>query len=114
MIKIKHNFDSSKFKWLWSKYVAEGNDKKHCTNCLKGKYSKKFSKHNENFNNEKITDHINEGYLIYEASCYGKKQMINQIMSMGSFCEVLEPESLKEEIIIEYENVLKNIYNRTI
>ena len=54
MIKIKHNFNASKFKWLWSKYVTEGNDKKHCTNCIKGKYSKKFSKHNENFNNENI------------------------------------------------------------
>lgn len=52
MIKIKHNLDADKFKWLWSKYVQEGNDEKHCTNSLKGKYSKKFSKHNENFNNE--------------------------------------------------------------
>ena len=52
MIKIKHNLDADKFKWLWCKYVIEGNDKKHCTNSLKGKYSKKFSKHNENFNNE--------------------------------------------------------------
>ena len=54
MVKIKHNFDKNKFKWLWSKYVVGGNDKKHCTNCLKGKYSKKFSKHNENFNEENI------------------------------------------------------------
>ena len=54
MITIKHNFDSNKFKWLWSKYVIDGNDEKHCTNSLKGKYSKKFSKHNENFNNENI------------------------------------------------------------
>lgn len=52
MIKIKHNLDATKFKWLWSKYVEGGNDEKHCTNSLKGKYSKKFSKHNENFNNE--------------------------------------------------------------
>lgn len=52
MIKIKHNLDSSKFKWLWSKYVTDGNDEKHCTNSLKGKYSKNFSKHNENFNEE--------------------------------------------------------------
>ena len=52
MIKIKHNLDANKFKWLWCKYVQAGNDEKHCTNSLKGKYSKKFSKHNENFNNE--------------------------------------------------------------
>lgn len=67
MIKIKHNFDSSKFKWLWSKYVVGGNDGKHCTNCLKGKYSKKFSKHNENFNNENIIefDEVEEYKAIY-------------------------------------------------
>ncbi|SCN25612.1 hypothetical protein N3C_2396 [Clostridium sp. N3C] len=52
MIKIIHNIDSSKFKWLWAKYVVSGDDSKHCTNCIKGKYSKKFSKHNENFNYE--------------------------------------------------------------
>lgn len=54
MIKIKHNLDSKKFKWLWAKYVHEGNDTKHCTNCLRGKYSKKFSKHNKSFNEETI------------------------------------------------------------
>lgn len=47
MIKIKHNFEKEKFMWLWSKYVVGVNDEKHCTNCLKGKYSKKFSKHND-------------------------------------------------------------------
>ncbi|WP_404987899.1 hypothetical protein [Clostridium culturomicium] len=52
MIKIKHNLDSSKFKWLWCKYVTDINDKKHCTASLKGKYGKKFSKHNPNFNKE--------------------------------------------------------------
>ena len=56
MIKIKHNFEKEKFMWLWAKYVTGVNDQKHCTNCLKGKYSKKFSKHNENLNEElKIT-----------------------------------------------------------
>ena len=43
MIKIKHNFDETKFKWLWAKYVRAGNIEKHCTACLKGPYSKKFS-----------------------------------------------------------------------
>ncbi|WP_297439524.1 hypothetical protein [uncultured Clostridium sp.] len=47
MIKIKHNFEKEKFMWLWSKYVVGVNDEKHCTASLKGKYSKKFSKHNE-------------------------------------------------------------------
>ena len=37
MIKIKHNLDANKFKWLWCKYVQAGNDEKHCTNSLKEK-----------------------------------------------------------------------------
>ena len=65
-------------------------------------------------NNEIINDYYNEGYIIYEASCYGKKQIINWIMGMGSNCEVLEPIDLKEKIIKEYENIIKNIYNRAI
>lgn len=52
MVKIKHNLEKEKFKWLWSKYVQAGNDEKHCTNSLKGKYSKVFSKHNEKFNEQ--------------------------------------------------------------
>lgn len=43
MIEIKHNFDSSKFMWLWAKYVKAGNIDKHCTGCLIGPYSKRFS-----------------------------------------------------------------------
>lgn len=43
VIKIHHNFDDTKFKWLWAKYVREGNLEHHCTNCLKGKYSSVFS-----------------------------------------------------------------------
>ena len=62
MIKIKHNLDANKFKWLWCKYVQAGNDEKHCTNSLKGKYSKKFSKHNENFI-EEWTIEIEDGMI---------------------------------------------------
>lgn len=43
MITIKHNFDESKFMWLWAKYVKAGNIEKHCTACLKGPYSAKFN-----------------------------------------------------------------------
>lgn len=42
-VKIHHNFDEKKFKWLWAKYVKEGNIEHHCTHCLKGSYSKIFS-----------------------------------------------------------------------
>ncbi len=43
MIKIHHNFDETKFKWLWAKYVKAGNIEKHCTASMLGQYSKKFS-----------------------------------------------------------------------
>lgn len=43
MITIHHNFDPKKFMWLWAKYVKAGNIDKHCTACLIGSYSKKFS-----------------------------------------------------------------------
>lgn len=43
MITIHHNFAPSQFKWLWAKYVHSGNDTRHCTACIKGQYSKKFS-----------------------------------------------------------------------
>ena len=42
-ITIRHNFDPSKFKWLWAKYVKDGNIEKHCTACMIGSYSRKFS-----------------------------------------------------------------------
>jgi hypothetical protein len=43
MIVIHHNFDETKFKWLWAKYVNAGNIEKHCTASMIGPYSKKFS-----------------------------------------------------------------------
>jgi len=30
--------------WLWAKYVFGFNDRYHCTNCLRGRYSHRFSK----------------------------------------------------------------------
>ena len=46
MIEITHNFDPSQFMWLWSKYVTGFNDAYHCTNSIRGSYSKKLSKGN--------------------------------------------------------------------
>ena len=43
MITIHHNFDGTKFMWLWTKYVKAGNIEKHCTASMIGHYSKKFS-----------------------------------------------------------------------
>ena len=46
MIVIRHNFQPQRFHWLWAKYVTGINDSCHCTNCLRGAYSKRFSAHN--------------------------------------------------------------------
>lgn len=36
-----------RFVWLWMKYVRGVNLKHHCTNCLRGPYGKRLSKHNK-------------------------------------------------------------------
>ncbi len=41
-----HNLDPKKFVWLWMKYVRGTNLAHHCTNSLRGPYSKILSKHN--------------------------------------------------------------------
>lgn len=45
-IEIYHNLDADRFVWLWMKYVTGAIDSHHCTNVLRGRYSKKLSKHN--------------------------------------------------------------------
>lgn len=42
-VKIHHNFDEKKFRYLWAKYVRGGNLKYHCAKCLNGTWSQKFS-----------------------------------------------------------------------
>jgi hypothetical protein len=49
MIEITHNFDPDRFMWLWAKYVTGFNEKHHCTNSIRGRYSKVFSKNNPEF-----------------------------------------------------------------
>src|SRR6185437_9108837 len=46
MIEISHNFAPDDFMWLWAKYVVGFNDKYHCTNSIRGRYSRKLSKKN--------------------------------------------------------------------
>lgn len=43
-IIIRHNFTPDDFMWLWAKYVVGFNERYHCTNCLRGRYSHRFSK----------------------------------------------------------------------
>jgi len=49
MIEITHNFDPDRFMWLWAKYVTGFNEKHHCTNSIRGRYSRVFSKNNPEF-----------------------------------------------------------------
>ena len=104
MIKIKHNLDSSKFKWLWSKYVVDGNNKKHCTNCLKGEYSKKFSKHNENFNNETIIefDEENDFKAIYICGVINKGYSVKKNYPHNVHLAIEPKEGAKS--LYEFEN----------
>lgn len=48
-VELTHNFDGSKFMWLYAKYANGCNPEKHCTNAIRGKYSKRFSRLNEEF-----------------------------------------------------------------
>ena len=68
MIIIHHNFDETKFKWLWAKYVRGGRIEKHCTASIPGLYSKKFSgSSNRDLLSQPILhmDEVQEG--LYEA-----------------------------------------------
>lgn len=56
---IIHNFLPNEFMWLWAKYVVGFNPKYHCTNCIKGKYSKKFSKTSN-------TELINDTKIVFD------------------------------------------------
>jgi len=49
MIYLTHNFDGRKFKWLYAKYACGCNPARHCTNAIKGRYSKRFSRLNKDF-----------------------------------------------------------------
>jgi hypothetical protein len=49
-VRVSHNLKREKFKWLWAKYVIGVNDQKHCTNSLRGRYSRVLSKHNTALN----------------------------------------------------------------
>jgi len=49
---IQHNFDGKKFKWLYAKYAYGANPNHHCTNAIKGKYSKRFNRNNPYFSSQ--------------------------------------------------------------
>ena len=49
MIRLTHNFDGKKFMWLYAKYANGCNPQHHCTNAIRGRYSKRFSRLNKDF-----------------------------------------------------------------
>lgn len=57
---------------------------------------------------EEIEDHIEDGFIIYNATVEGKTEIIPWIMGMGIACTVLEPIELKKDIIKAYKEVLNN------
>lgn len=60
---------------------------------------------------EEIEDHIEDGFIIYNATVEGKTEIIPWIMGMGTACTVLEPAELKKDIIKGYKEVLNNYIN---
>lgn len=48
-IILTHNFDGSKFMWLYAKYAYGANPEHHCTQAIRGRYSKKFNRLRESF-----------------------------------------------------------------
>lgn len=54
MIEIAHNLEPRDFVWLWAKYVTGFNPKHHCTNSIRGRYSRKLSKHNEQLTTSRV------------------------------------------------------------
>ena len=45
-VTLAHNLDPRKFVFLFLKYATGSNPARHCTNSVRGRYSKKLSKHN--------------------------------------------------------------------
>lgn len=62
-------------------------------------------------NGQKITETESDNSIIFEALMSDSVEIKSWILSMGSSAEVIEPESLKQEMINEMENMIK-IYNK--
>lgn len=44
---LTHNLDPCAFMWLWAKYVTDYNPGRHCTQAIRGRYSRILSAHND-------------------------------------------------------------------
>ena len=50
---------------------------------------------------------LSNNEILYSAKAKGKTDLINWILGMGSNCRVLEPASLREDIINEYKKCIE-------
>lgn len=62
-IILEHNLNPRDWMWLWAKYATGHNPAKHCTNSIRGRYSKRFSAHNETmeFDRSLVMDEVTNG-----------------------------------------------------
>lgn len=93
MIEIHHNFDETKFKWLWARYVKDGDITKHCVNCIPGIYSKKFSaKSNHNLKEQPVIlmDEVPDGS--YEAIYFCG------VVKKGYLCKNIEKNNYRHNV----------------
>lgn len=60
--------------------------------------------------NEVVEDHFEEGYIIYKGKLKGKKDVLEWILKMGSNCKIIEPISLRDEVVKKCNEIL-DIYS---
>lgn len=106
---LKDNFDRGDFnlkKYLDNKIGINGEESYKIKLKINYPYAKSFAEFKW-LNDEVIKDFIDEGFIIYCAEAKGKGDLLNWILGMGSNCTVLEPESLRDDVINEYKKCIK-------
>lgn len=106
---LKDTFDRGAFnlkKYLDNKIGLNDEESYKIKLKINYPYAKAFTEFKW-LNDEVIEDFIDDGFIIYSAKAKGKTDLINWILGMGSNCSVLEPASLKEDIINEYKKCIE-------
>lgn len=49
VVLLTHNFDGARFRWLYAKYASGCNPTHHCTNAIRGRYSRRFTRLSSEF-----------------------------------------------------------------
>jgi len=101
--KIKENFSMKEYTDL---SFGVFKDKKIY---FKLKITHPFStiiKEREHIKNEKIVE-VDENTITYEAEAMGKTEIISWIISMKTYCEVLEPKNFRKEVKEILQNMLR-------